>query len=106
MARTEKTKLPRHLGGFKLAKALRKAEPIEELLTSLPGRALLADAIAAAGTAAIAALQEEAEAEPPEQVSRPRTARAARKAPEPSAAAEPDAAPRRRRGAAKVAEAV
>lgn len=79
MAKAEKTKLPKELGGFKLAKAIRKAEPVEELMSTPEGRALLSEAVLAGLKAAIGALRR----------------------PEPAAlAGETDAEPRQSRAAA------
>ncbi len=57
MAKAEKTKLPKELGGFKLAKALRKAQPIEELMSTPEGRAVLSETVLAGMNAALAVLR-------------------------------------------------
>lgn len=57
MAKADKTKLPKELGGFKLAKAIRKAQPIEELMSTPEGRAILSETVLAGLGAAIAVLR-------------------------------------------------
>ena len=56
MAKSDKSKLPKKVGGVKVPKALRKSGALETLVGSEAGRRILADAILAAASAAAAAL--------------------------------------------------